>query len=678
MQVWIDVETDQPARWSATITKLVAPSKPVTSFSEKGTGAHSTALHRLEKGHYAFTFTYSGNTDQWGDMDLFAWVGSPSGTIVSHLVWDEESATGSRNVAVLLDQAEVVWVDVAWAAPGAKWSVSEKVIEETFSTAPKPTIAGTVKAGSTLTAKAGTWKPKPTLTYQWYRDGAKISGATKSTYKPTSSDCGKPLTVKVTGKKSGYKTKTVTSAATKKVACSAFTTKPAPTIAGTAKAGSTLTAKPGTWKPKPTLTYQWYRGTSKIKGATKSTYKPTSSDCGKPLTVKVTGKKGGYTTKTVTSKATKKVACSTFSSTPKPKISGTAAIGKTLTAKAGTWKPKPKLTYQWYRGTSKIKGATKSTYKPVVADCGKSLSVKVTGKKATYKSVTTTSKATKKVACPSFSATPTPTISGTATVGSKLTAKAGTWKPTATLAYQWMRDGKKISGATKSTYTLVPADRGKAISVKVTGSRAGYASVTKTSKATAKVAPGTFTSAPGPGIGGEPVVDGTLVVYSRDWRPEPTTREYQWLRDGKAIDGATGLAYDPVPGDFGTMISVTMTGTRDGYETTSATSVAVGPIEAGQLDSQWTPLTIEGEPVVGSELRIDPSGVWYPEPDRFEYQWFRNYLDPIDGATDASYLLTEDDLGATISAEVTAIKFGYHPRTSRTMNQTEAVRAAGE
>ena len=49
--------------------------------------------------------------------------------------------------------------------------------------------------------------------------------------------------------------------------------------------------------------------------------------------------------------------------------------------------------------------------------------------------------------------------------------------------YQWLRDGKKIDGATKSTYEVKKADKDAEITVKVKGAKAGYASTTKTSKA---------------------------------------------------------------------------------------------------------------------------------------------------------------------------------------------------
>ena len=72
------------------------------------------------------------------------------------------------------------------------------------------------------------------------------------------------------------------------------------------------------------------------------------------------------------------------------------------------------------------------------------------------------------------------------------------------LAYQWTVDGADVVGATGAAYTPVAADVGKVITVKVTGTRTGYASVTKESVATAAVALGDLTLAPMPTISGTP------------------------------------------------------------------------------------------------------------------------------------------------------------------------------
>jgi len=87
-----------------------------------------------------------------------------------------------------------------------------------------------------------------------------------------------------------------------------FTTTPTPKISGTAKVGRTLKAVPGTWKPSGVkLSYRWYRGSSKISGATRSSYKLTSKDKGKTIKVTVTGTRTGYVTVVKTSKSTSKV-----------------------------------------------------------------------------------------------------------------------------------------------------------------------------------------------------------------------------------------------------------------------------------------------------------------------------------------------------------------------------------
>ncbi len=84
--------------------------------------------------------------------------------------------------------------------------------------------------------------------------------------------------------------------------------------------------------------------------------------------------------------------------------------------------------------------------------------------------------------------TPTPTIAGKAKVGKTLKAKPGTWDEGTSLAFQWLRGSKAIKGATGRSYKLVKADKGKKIAVRVTGSKAGYPKVTRTSKPTRKVA----------------------------------------------------------------------------------------------------------------------------------------------------------------------------------------------
>jgi hypothetical protein len=167
-----------------------------------------------------------------------------------------------------------------------------------------------------------------------------------------------------------------------------------------------------------------------------------------------------------------------------PTISGTATVGKALSAQLGTWAPKPaSFSYQWKRNGTDIPGATRSTYTLVAADAGSKITVTANGSKPGYTTATKTS-APKTVALLSLTAAPVPKISGTAKVGKVLTVQSGTWGPSpVSVSYQWQRNGKTIAGATKSTYTVKKADAGQKITVKVTGKKTNYTTTSKTSAA---------------------------------------------------------------------------------------------------------------------------------------------------------------------------------------------------
>jgi hypothetical protein len=80
-----------------------------------------------------------------------------------------------------------------------------------------------------------------------------------------------------------------------------------------------------------------------------------------------------------------------------------------------------------------------------------------------------------------FTTAPVPKIAGQRSIGSTLTVLPGKWNPSATLAYQWKRNGVAIIGATATTYVLTTADAGQQVTVTVTASASGYKDTTKES-----------------------------------------------------------------------------------------------------------------------------------------------------------------------------------------------------
>lgn len=243
-----------------------------------------------------------------------------------------------------------------------------------------------------------------------------------------------------------------------------------PVISGTTEPGQTLTTTDGVWTNTPTgFAYQWYRNGVAISGATANTYTLVTADNGTYITVRVAATNASGTGFSTSAQAGP-IAGTAPAFTSGPTISGTAAVGQTLTASGSASGTTPvTFTYQWLRNGLPIGGATASTYALVNADYAATISCSVTATNA-ISSVTATSNTLGAVTAVAPSNSVAPAITGTGTVGQVLTCSQGTWSGTATItyAYQWKRDGISISGATASTYTLVSADNGTTTSCTVT------------------------------------------------------------------------------------------------------------------------------------------------------------------------------------------------------------------
>jgi Ig domain of plant-specific actin-binding protein len=166
-----------------------------------------------------------------------------------------------------------------------------------------------------------------------------------------------------------------------------------------------------------------------------------------------------------------------------PVISGTPAVGRTLTTSNGSWTNSPtSYSYQWLRCNTSggscvsIAGANEKTYALQTADGGRTIRVNVTAKNADGSAYATSAETNVVSAAGSPRATDRPIVSGTPEVGEELSADEGSWSGTPTsFAYQWQRcDADNIvactnvPGATAKTYTLHIADEGYRLRVGVT------------------------------------------------------------------------------------------------------------------------------------------------------------------------------------------------------------------
>ncbi|MDQ0096156.1 hypothetical protein [Paeniglutamicibacter psychrophenolicus] len=161
---------------------------------------------------------------------------------------------------------------------------------------------------------------------------------------------------------------------------------------------------------------------------------------------------------------------------------------------------------------------------------------------------------------------------------------------------------------------------------------------------------------------------------------------FQWMRNGKAIKGATERNYTLRNADAGKKISVKVTD-------------KVGDIQLMNVSGQgWYPVskvlksnkvvlksikntkypTIKGSPRVGKKI-MSTKGSWTGSPTKFKYQWYRSNMTinhamkgnwfysvkPIKGATKSTYVPTKADNGRRLQLKVTATRKG-----SKTASET--------
>ncbi|PPB48092.1 hypothetical protein C4K88_16460 [Arthrobacter pityocampae] len=346
-----------------------------------------------------------------------------------------------------------------------------------------------------------------------------------------------------------------------------------------------------------------------------------------------------------------------FTATWNGVVSGKPAVGQKLSVAAPAVNPAGQVTYKWYRGGSEIRGAVASSYTVTPADATQKLSVRLTVTGEGMNPLTLTSK-TVTVASGVFSSSPAPAITGSATVGAKLTAAPGTWSPSdAALGYQWYRGSSAISGATGRTYTATAADLGKDLKVRVRASRAGYTTLDRWSSPR-RIAAGTITAIRWPAVSGTARFGQTLKV-SQEWTSGSAVA-YQWYSNGKPISGGTKSSLYLTTSYVGAKVSVRVTVSKPGYTTRQVTTQAVTVGKASMV-IKVNP-KISGTTKAGNKLTA-ASWSFSPTPSAYTYQWFRNG-GAIPGANRNSYLLAAADGGTKITVRVTAVKAGYHNLTA--------------
>jgi hypothetical protein len=577
-------------------------------------------------------------------------------------------------------------------------SVASSVVSGDGALAPAstaaPSISGDPQDGQTLDASPGAWSGTQPLSYsyQWQscnRVGEEcqaIEGATGEEYVPSELDVGSVLRVLVSASGPGGATQ-ATSAASPMVQAGSPSELEPPSISGSVTVGATLSAEPGEWGGSEVqIAYQWQRcdeagsECQDIPGATESEYVPGETDAGMTLRVLV-GASNDLGSVAQVSPPTGTVEATTLLlNTWAPSISGEAQVGGTLIADPGGWLGSEAIsyTYQWQScdidgsDCENIESATSPEYTTEQALAGRTLRVLV-GAREMEGSGEEISPTTQPIA---GEGAPVPEIapgsSGTGLVGHTLSATGGMWAGEGPISYsyQWERCGEDgngcttITGANTSSYTLTDADERSTVRALVSATNPhGTSEAVSAPIGTSAVEPVNVSP---PRVSGALQLGHPLSASPGIWTGSGSIAfSYEWDRctaEGEgceSISGAQQQSYTPGEADAGSALDVVVTAssTAGSARAASPPTPAIGSEATGPEDISSP--SIVGTLTAGDRLSAEP-GVWAgAEPISYAYRWQRCDATnatcvEIEGATGATFTLTEADVGSRLRVVLSA------------------------
>lgn len=238
-----------------------------------------------------------------------------------------------------------------------------------------------------------------------------------------------------------------------------------------------------------------------------------------------------------------------------------------------------------------------------------------------------------------------------------------------TINHVWKIDGVVVQQGTNPQYITRPEDYQKQVSVDISYTDRVNGDLREVT--TSNIFPISDTPASGLYIQGQPVAGATLngdlgLLVDPDGIPQEERITFRWYRDDVLISGQTEKTYTVLRSDYGKTIKfqIQYTDGQGNVETPEA-SVVIGQSSPDGF------VEISGEPTIGSSLTISVaniSDVYGPETQEekdatlFSYAIQAVNLDnsytviaqgDIYGNQDATYVVTENELGKTIRALAT-------------------------
>ena len=562
--LWANGDNEWSQFGNGTLTSTTTPLQIATGVAEAAAGARHSFYLKTDGSLWAMGYNQSGEL--------------------------ADGTTTERNTAIKLTQP-------AFTKQPAALSVSVGA-----SAAFAPTVTSTGAA-----------------TYQWFKDGSTIAGATTTTYSiasTTAASAGNYTLVATNWL--GSTTSAV--AALTVISPVSITTQP---TAQTVIVGNTATFSVVATGSAP-LTYQWSKDGVAISGATAATYSiaaTTTANAGS-YTVLITNSVGSVTSAPATLTVNPAGVAPSITTQPLGQSLG-LGTSATLTVVAAGTSP---LAYQWSKNGTAITGATSAslTFSSLSASDAGSYAVVVSN---ALGSVGSSAASLTVISPPTITIQP---ANQTVIAGAPLTLSV-TATGAAPLTYQWSKNGTAISGATSPTFSLSSSaalDAGSyRVVVSTTGASVTSNAVTVTVNTPLSVA-----------LGGQPRAQIVLYegysggtaggAYQMAFVVTGTAPiSYQWYRDGTAIPNANGSSYQ--------LSSSSQTGSYYAVASNVAGSITSSPtavFKATFITSQPQALSVTSGASATFSVVADGTAP-------LTYQWRKNDIS-IPGATSPSFTLS--------------------------------------
>ncbi len=401
------------------------------------------------------------------------------------------------------------------------------VVVAPFIQVPPQSVSGVVGQSISFSVTAIGTAP---LTYRWSKDGNAISGAAAASFSIPSlqmTDAGS-YSVLVTNSAGSVTSFAATLTVNAALAGPTIVTQPAAQVVAGGGSAMFSVAATGT----APITYQWRLDGTPIPGANSSSYTLPAVQAGQTgtYTVVVTNTAGSVTSNPVTLSIN--TAAGTAPTITTQSTNQTVNAGSAVTFSVAATGTAP-LAYQWRLDGIPIPGGTSSTYTLAAAQTGHSGAYSVVVSNAAGSVTSNTATLTVNAAiAPAITTQP---AAQTVTAGSAA-AFSGTATGTAPLAYQWLKNGVPISGATAATYTLVAAQLTDAGTYQLVVTN-GVGSISSNGVSL------TVNSAPvAPVITTQPAAQSVLAGASATFSVVATGTAplvYQWRKNGVVIPSAT-------------------------------------------------------------------------------------------------------------------------------------------